>query len=338
MRITEVIKQGNRISGYKVSDANGVKQFTKDEVLNLIRAKQIDNASVQMWQGKPIIRVKDGADRFIETRGTSLPYHGMTIADSVVSSIKSNTSDELFGDELVKLLKNTANGIPLKLKLSDTLDWKQVIYMGEEFDSDRKQNTFRFFDGSGVSGIFTLSERFILNNKAIKAKFNDNEPGETAFLINYLQKGPFNIREQHIEDTSEAVDKLSKVSKINEYKKAQTLIDTKYYSFINRDYTEKGTTVKDCDKVACCDAISFEDAANKMKEQLAEALLARNNMKIHPNTKIKLNKLQKLPCIKSLKFVGTIEEMSGNVYYTKLTVQNGIIKLSETIFIAKRDR
>lgn len=335
MRITETIKQGNRITGYIIDNGKNKKQESKEKVVELIKNKQIDNATVQMWQGKPIVRIKDNADKNVNNVGTSLPYQGMSIADSIAGAIKANNSVELSGVELLNILKNTEVGVPLKLKLSETLDWKQVLFVGEEFDNQRKINTFNFFDGSGINGRFSLSDRFILNNHNIKAKFNDNDATEVAFLINYLKKGPFDLNRDNENSQRETI-KTERASKINEYKKTEKIVDNKYYSFINKDKLEPGSTVRACDRVCDCTAESYEEAANNMKTQLAKTLLARNGLKFYDTTKVRLNKLQKLPCIKNLVFVGNKEEMCSNVFYTKITVQNGIHKLSETIFIAKR--
>ena len=59
MRIVEVIKDKNKIVGYNVTDDKTTKQLSKDKVVELVQNKQIENATLQLWQGNYIVRVKD---------------------------------------------------------------------------------------------------------------------------------------------------------------------------------------------------------------------------------------------------------------------------------------
>lgn len=206
MKIIRVVKDKNRIAGYVVSDGRGITKVSKDKAVELIQLKMIDNATLQKWQGKYIIRIKDNdsktkdtedrivsADRNITKVGNSLPYKGSSIADSIAVTIKSNNKHELYCQDAINILNNTAEGVPLKVKMNDYLEWKQCIFIGSRYDNNRKDNIFRFFDGSGVTGTFDFSQKYISNNDKIKFKFNDNDPTETAFLLNYIKKGPFDL-------------------------------------------------------------------------------------------------------------------------------------------------
>lgn len=333
MRILEVIKDKNKIVGYNVTDGKTTKQLSKAKVVELVQNKQIENATLQLWQGNYIVRVKDNvtksnnttnADKNKSITGTSIPYNGMTIADSIVSAIKANNSQELNCMDAINMLNNTDAGIPLKVKITDYNDWKQCIYMGSRYDDDRRDTIFRFFDGSAITGTFDFSKRFISNNEKIKFKFNDNDATETAFLINYMKKGPFNLKG----DTQEKVEEAKPVER-PKYKK---LVDPLYYGFINK--TVNGQI--ECKYVGSCKAESFDDAANKLEKQLAIHLAGYNGITIREMTKIKLNKLKKLPCSKLID-CGNGEELAKQVYFTKLKIQQGLVKVEETIFIAQRE-
>ncbi|MBO5389040.1 MAG: hypothetical protein J6A59_13105, partial [Lachnospiraceae bacterium] len=63
MKIIRTIKVGNKITTYVVETDTGQIEMSKDEVIALINVKRIENATIQMWKGKPIIRIKDKAKK-----------------------------------------------------------------------------------------------------------------------------------------------------------------------------------------------------------------------------------------------------------------------------------
>lgn len=331
MKIIEIIKNGNRIQGYIVTNGKTQKELNKEQVIELIKNKQITNATVQIWQGKPIVRVKEDktyiqANKDASRVGNSLPYQGMSIADSIASSIKANNNIELAGEEAINMLKNTEPGIPLKVKIGIHGDWKQCIYIGNRYDDDRKDVLFSFFDGSSITGTFDFSQKFISNkDNGIKIKFNDNNPTETAFLLNYMKKGPFELNGYKVETPVEQQKPVERPK----YKKE---VDPLYYGFINK--TVNGQIV--CEYVNSCKANSFDDAAEKLEKQLAINLAGRNGITIREMTKVRLNKLKRLPCSKLIN-CGNGDELAKEVYFTKLKIQQGLVKAEETIFIAQRE-
>ena len=72
------------------------------------------------------------------------------------------------------------------IKTSDNVPYKQCIYCGMQEVQYRE--AYGFFDGSGLTGTFAFSKKFILNNETIKFKFNDNDTDELAMLLNKINK------------------------------------------------------------------------------------------------------------------------------------------------------
>lgn len=190
MKITDIIKEKNRIKGYEIED-NGEKRIVpKQSVVYLIKTGRIKNATLQtLKDGREIIRVnkKTLQSNKIESNGT--------IANDIAITVKLSAGEkvELSGIGAINVLLKLQAGTPLKVKIADFLDWKQCIMLKVEKDAN-KGIIFTFFDGSGTTGLFQLSQKSILDtNSKIKFLFNDNDPVETNFLIKYMRKGPFNL-------------------------------------------------------------------------------------------------------------------------------------------------
>lgn len=99
------------------------------------------------------------------------------------------------GENAIKELMMLAQGTPVKVRLSESLPWKQTIFMNIISSSTYPGGTannpgdsvITLFDGSGVTGAFQLSFKFIMN-RGIKFKFNDNNPEEVTKLLQMLQR------------------------------------------------------------------------------------------------------------------------------------------------------
>lgn len=85
-------------------------------------------------------------------------------------------------------LSKLQRGIPVRVKLTKGLDFKQTIFMGSKFDENRKDVIFYFFDDSGVEGSFGISCQFALNHKSeLQIDLNNNDPMRVTTLIKRLQ-------------------------------------------------------------------------------------------------------------------------------------------------------
>lgn len=173
MRIIRTIKVGNKITTYVVETDTGQIEMSKDEVIALINVKRIENATIQMWKGKPIIRIKDKAKKADDDRVIKRPNN---------KGHQNKNIFDLKGNEAVQELKKCKQGFQLKIKIGSG-DWRQIIFLGEN-----RENTFLFFDGQGIDGKFEFSFRYLINNpESVKFRFNDNNPSEVIKLIGMIK-------------------------------------------------------------------------------------------------------------------------------------------------------
>lgn len=85
-------------------------------------------------------------------------------------------------------LSKLQRGIPVRVKLTNGLDFKQTIFIGSKFDESRKDIVFYFFDDSGVEGSFGVSCQFALNHKSeLQIDLNDNDHTRVNTLIKRLK-------------------------------------------------------------------------------------------------------------------------------------------------------
>lgn len=158
LRIVGVIKHKNKIVAYDIYDTTtgDTARFSKEQVVDAMNNKlKIENAKLQYYNDKPIIRVS-----------------------------YSENKEEIAGQEVIDILKDSRVGIPLKIKMTQNKEYKQVLYNGNN------NGTFYFYDGDGIGEVFGFTARFIVNNPdRIKFKFNDNDPAKVAELIKSLAEG-----------------------------------------------------------------------------------------------------------------------------------------------------
>ena len=184
MKIKSVIKDGNRIKHYEIYDDSGnIHECSKEQVANLIKQGKIDNATVQVYKGTTIIRLKDRDNK--------------TIATKPIRVHTKLTKNTFSGTDAIDELSKLSIGVPLKvLTLSRVQNkWTEetVIYIGKEKPGlSPRTGRFSFFNGEGINGYYQLSFGYIIDNKdRIQFKFNDNDAVETASLIRYLKEGPW---------------------------------------------------------------------------------------------------------------------------------------------------
>lgn len=91
------------------------------------------------------------------------------------------TSINITSPQIITLLR-TKSGTPCRIKLSKSLDFKQVIYLGVE------DGSFNFYDGSGVMGYFILTSNYFINHKnEVEIVFGVNNPSEVSRLLKQLK-------------------------------------------------------------------------------------------------------------------------------------------------------
>ena len=96
----------------------------------------------------------------------------------------SEYSDELYGNDMIAELENMEVGTPVLVNAGDG-NYIQTIYAGVK--EIQYRTTFTFFDGSGVSGSFGLSAKYIRENPDnVSMILNDNDPNKVAALIRQM--------------------------------------------------------------------------------------------------------------------------------------------------------
>lgn len=85
-------------------------------------------------------------------------------------------------------LKQKKVGIPVRVKLTAGLDYKQTVYMGSKFDENRKDVVFYFYDDSGVDGYFGVSCNYALMHKdELFFDFENNDAVRVATLLRRIK-------------------------------------------------------------------------------------------------------------------------------------------------------
>ena len=161
IKILNVNKQGNRIISYTCTDDNQTSELTKEQVIQLIKNKQISNATLQYYNNKPIIRIKDN------------------------TKINKEVPTIVCGEYAVGVLNKLLPGTPLMIEIQGQ-PYEQVIYSG--IGNVQSQQAYRFFNGEGFSGGYAFSPQYITRSgEKIKFKFNDNDPNKVAQLISQIK-------------------------------------------------------------------------------------------------------------------------------------------------------
>ena len=187
----DTVKEGNRIKHYIVQDNSGkIGTLSKDNVVELINNKSITNAKIQVYNGSVIVRVKP-IKQSTKKKVSNTLYNECksSYTNGIVQSIKASHINT--GNSIIKKLDNTQVGTPLKIRKYSYDDFEQVIYLGKQ--EIQCQESYTFFNGKNISGYFGITKRYILEEKELEIKFDDNDTSEVAFLLNYIKKGPFGL-------------------------------------------------------------------------------------------------------------------------------------------------
>lgn len=125
---------------------------------------------------------KDGVTEFYALDYIqSLPSLGIDVA-----GLTESGKAYVLTKDLAKLWY-TEMGVPVRVRLSKSLDWKQTLFC-RHYENDG-QLIFQFYDDSGITGTFGLSSAFVCRSSDVSFDFNNNEPEEVAHLIMLLKKG-----------------------------------------------------------------------------------------------------------------------------------------------------
>ena len=187
--IIGMIKDGHKIVGYRIKGTNGqMHDMTKDEIVNLVENGSIINAKIQWYNGSAIVRTKEKIPvcaRIIKPKQEKQT----TGCDTSIEDTKEHELEEskeikvYSGNEIVDLLSKMEKGTPLKMTCTSKENYKQCLYVGKE-RTPLGLIEHTFFDGSGLSGLFKFSERFMVNNsKTVKITIDDNDAVEVTRLI-----------------------------------------------------------------------------------------------------------------------------------------------------------
>ena len=155
MQIAQVIKKqgGNRIYGYVVEDSMGdVKVARKDDLVGVVRDDKIENAYLQMYNGSPIIRIKDKARVTFKCKYASLVTGSVLV--SILGQIKAP----------VEIKIGTYDAVNQNSKL------KKAIYTGWTHANNGADYIFSFVTDAGT--ITTTASELINNTFKIVATFD----------------------------------------------------------------------------------------------------------------------------------------------------------------------
>lgn len=162
-----------------------IDNVDKAEIILNIKRKKIDNATIQVYEGNTIIRVKDDVPTKIDYTGQKKSRTSTKIIEHIVDD-KDTT--ELFGMDAVNNVIKLSKGTPIQIKVGEYSDWKQALFMGIDKDSSLESSKLTFFDGCGISGIFQFSMKYIADNpNKVRFKLNDNNPVEVSKLLSSIK-------------------------------------------------------------------------------------------------------------------------------------------------------
>lgn len=223
-------------------------------------------------------------------------------------------------------------GTPLKTKIGKYGSWKQCIYLGADNIEDKNNLKFLFFDGYGVTGTYGFSASYLNNNlNKVEFKFDDNNPEEVSFLLNYIKKGPFNAEDVKFRYNKKSQNNGTKQEKYNPntFKEVKNkLPGYYYYAYVdlkNPDRTELVCSYR---------ADNLEQAIELAKDRLQNRLAISNNIKIREFTKVNFNKFRELPSGKLLDDGFGNTKFYNHVYYSKIKITHNLIKIESTVYIS----
>ena len=164
-QIVGKVTNNRKIVAYDIMDRAGkVQRYSKADTFELVRNKQVSNATAQTYQGKPIIRINNN---------TNLP------ADPEYSS--TQTRKYLDGKDAIDALLKLEEGTPLKIKYSNMNKYMQTIYAGE------KAGIFYFFDKTVTAGLIAVSSKYFMDFDGPRIKLDDNDPVAVADLTVWIK-------------------------------------------------------------------------------------------------------------------------------------------------------
>lgn len=159
------ITNNRKIVAYDIIDRAGkVQRYSKDATFELVKSKKVINATAQVYQGKPIIRVNDNTELSNST-----------------SCCNKQPKDYLAGKDAIEALHKLPEGTPLKIKYTGMRNYMQTIYAGEN------ARVFYFFDKSVLTGLIAVSSNYFMDFNGPVIKLNDNDPVAVADLTAWIK-------------------------------------------------------------------------------------------------------------------------------------------------------
>lgn len=164
-QIVGKVTNNRKIVAYDIMDRAGkVQRYSKDDTFELVKSKKVINATAQIYQGKPIIRVNDN-----------------TKLSNSLSCADKQHKDYLSGREAIDALHKLPEGTPLKIKYTGMSNYMQTIYAGENAE------IFYFFDKSVLAGLIAVSSMYFMDFNGPIIKLDDNDPVAVADLMNWIK-------------------------------------------------------------------------------------------------------------------------------------------------------
>ena len=159
------ITNNRKIVAYDIIDRAGkVQRYSKETTFELVKSKKVINATAQVYQGKPIIRINDN-----------------TKLSNSTSCCNRQPKDYLDGKDAIEALHKLPEGTPLKIKYNDMRNYMQTIYAGED------AGVFYFFDKSVLAGLIAVSSNYFMDFNGPVIKLNDNDPVAVADLTAWIK-------------------------------------------------------------------------------------------------------------------------------------------------------
>lgn len=130
MRIVEAIKEGRAVKWYIVDTG---ERYHKEEIVELINEGKVENAKIQIYQGKPIVRIKDHIEKHTEHK-EEVKESKVTV-EKADEEVKGSVSNVEKIDEAVEEKKELGNGWYSQLNSNnEVLDFNEDTNKAEGTD------------------------------------------------------------------------------------------------------------------------------------------------------------------------------------------------------------
>lgn len=201
IQVLKVNKQGNKIVSYTCTDGATVLDLTKEHLIKYINNKQVINAKVQMYQGKPIVRV---------TEAKSVSTNKIKENTSKTNKVKQTDKNELIefilrakkeGHKIVRLGKIDVDTETFKIKKSN-----MVVKTPEEIQA--------MIDSAVFDYIRNICDNDLASARTMYNRYKGIP--EDKLEVDLAEKSEFmKVYNKLAEDIKDCIDKY--IDKENEY-------------------------------------------------------------------------------------------------------------------------